>query len=157
LPILLGAVLSCKQPVLLAAGSGKTALPSDLSPMAPGEKPAIEGSGINGAMVSAWGNAPANPPTYECVKIFDAAGQKLLATGTCSGTWGQFSIPLPPGRYIVVKEGTRTAVDVAPGQWVNLSPREPPARFRRQGAEKPLLNRVKLSFASASGKNGFLP
>lgn len=90
------------------------------------EKPAKEGSGIRGAMVAAWGNAPANPPTYECVKIFDAAGQKLIATGTCSGIWAEFSIPLPPGRYIVDKQGTRTTVNVAPGQWVNLSPREPP-------------------------------
>ncbi len=96
-------------------------------------------SGIYGAMVAAWGNAPANPPTYECVKIFDSSGERLIATGICSGTFAQFRIPLPPGRYLVdrsllkpppgaplkAQPGSQT-VDVAPGQWVNLSPKQPP-------------------------------
>jgi hypothetical protein len=123
---LLGVLLSCNQAGSLAAGSGNAALPPDSSPMTAGKKSAIEGSGIRGAMVAAWGNAPANPPTYECVKIFDASGQKLVATGTCSGIWGQFSVALPPGRYIVEKQGARTAVEVARGQWADLSPQQPP-------------------------------
>ncbi|HEV3109711.1 MAG TPA: hypothetical protein VGY99_04375 [Candidatus Binataceae bacterium] len=93
---------------------------------APEASPAAANSGIYGAMVAAWGNAPANPPTYECVRIFDAGGQKLVATGTCSGTWAQFRVPLVPGRYVVEKRGTRSVIDVGPGQWVNLAPRQLP-------------------------------
>ncbi len=88
-------------------------------------------------MVAAWGNAPSNPPTYECIKIFDATGRKLIATGKCSGTFANFRIPLPPGRYVVdqsinvrgkaagAQPGSKT-VDVGPGQWVNLAPKSPP-------------------------------
>lgn len=95
-------------------------------------------SGIYGAMVAAWGNAPSNPPTYECIKVFDAAGSKLIATGKCSGIFATFRVPLPPGRYIIDKGFTvqRTppsgpqpgsfAVDIAPGQWVHLAPKAPP-------------------------------
>jgi hypothetical protein len=123
---LLGVLFSCNQAGSLAAASGNTAVAPDSSPMIAGKKPAMAGSGIRGAMVAAWGNAPADPPTYECVKIFDALSQKLVATGTCSGIWGQFSVALPPGRYIVEKQGARTAVAVAPGQWADLSPQQPP-------------------------------
>jgi hypothetical protein len=28
-------------------------------------------------MVAGWGNPPANPPTYECVKVLDATGHVL--------------------------------------------------------------------------------
>jgi hypothetical protein len=81
-------------------------------------------------MVAAWGNAPAHPRSYPCVRIFDAAGRRLIATGVCSGTFAQFRIPLPPGRYLVDRSllagpgpqpGSFT-VEVAPRQWVNLAP-----------------------------------
>ena len=126
LPALLVALLSCNQAGTLAADPGNTALQPGSSSMTAGKQTAMQVSGIRGAMVAAWGNAPANPPTYQCVKIFDASGQKLVATGTCSGIWGQFSVALPPGRYIVDKQGERIAVDVAPGQWADLSPKQPP-------------------------------
>ncbi len=90
-------------------------------------------------MVAAWGNAPANPPTYECIRIFDAAGRRLIATGVCSGTFAQFRIPLPPGRYLVDRSllksppGTLAkphagsfTIEVGPGQWVKLAPKPLP-------------------------------
>lgn len=95
-------------------------------------------SGISGAMVAAWGNPPANPPTYQCVKIFDATGRNLIATGVCSGIWASFRVPLPAGRYLVdesnLKPGAGPSeaapgsipVQVAPGQWVNIRPKSPP-------------------------------
>jgi hypothetical protein len=122
---MLGVLLSCNQAGSLAAGPGNTTLAPDSSPMSASKESAAQRSGIRGAMVAAWGNAPANPPTYECVKIFDAAGQKLIATGICSGILGQFQVALPPGRYVVEKQRERTTVEVAAGQWVDLSPREP--------------------------------
>ncbi len=96
-------------------------------------------SGIYGTMVAAWGNPPANPPTYKCVRVFDSSGQSLVATGTCSGMYGEFRIPLAPGRYLVDKRpvvdartstlapGTRSlAVEVRHGQWLRLEPSAPP-------------------------------
>jgi hypothetical protein len=35
-------------------------------------------------------------------------------------------VPLVPGRYVVEKRGTRSVIDVGPGQWVNLAPRQLP-------------------------------
>jgi hypothetical protein len=96
-------------------------------------------SGIYGAMVAAWGNAPANPRSYECVKVYDSSGQRLIATGICSGTFAQFRIPLTPGSYMVDKslfKGQPGAapkaqpgsipVEVQPGRWLNLAPKPPP-------------------------------
>jgi hypothetical protein len=97
-------------------------------------------SGIRGAMVSAWGNPPANPPTYQCVKVFDASGKVLVAEGTCSGTYGEFRIPLPAGTYIVeagsrwdnssgkpMLKPERRTVEIRNGQWVEIGPRQLPA------------------------------
>src|SRR5260370_19308002 len=64
-------------------------------------------SGIRGTMVSAWGNPPANPPTYQCVRVFDATEKLLVAYGTCSGTSGEFRVPLPAEVYIVDAGGRR--------------------------------------------------
>jgi len=96
-------------------------------------------SGIYGSMVSAWGNPPANPPTYECVKIFDSTGQNVVAKGTCSGVWGQFRVPLPPGRYVMESGGSwetvngavrfrpnRREIEVKPGEWGKIAPPSPP-------------------------------
>ncbi len=140
LPYLFWASVCCEP---LWAPAPLTAAATEASPRvaaaAPEASPAAANSGIYGAMVAAWGNAPAKPPTYVCVRIFDAGGQKLVATGTCSGIWGQFRVPLAPGHYIVEKGRThtvvqgvskfvpqRTTVDVGPGQWVNLAPRPLP-------------------------------
>ena len=95
-------------------------------------------SGIRGSMISAWGNPPANPPTYQCVKIFDAIGKVLVAEGTCSGTYGQFRVPLPAGTYIVEAGGRwdtssgkpilkpeRRTVEIRNGQWVEIAPHGP--------------------------------
>jgi hypothetical protein len=91
--------------------------------------------GIYGAMAAAWGNAPANPQTYECVRIFDSTGRYLIATGVCSGLYAEFRMPLPPGRYIVDRSMMKPppgeppkpharsfAVEVRPGQWVSVTP-----------------------------------
>lgn len=128
--------VSSNPPVSLAANSPSAGATS--SGTLAGESQRTD-SGIYGAMVAAWGNAPANPPTYECVKIFDSAGQRLIATGVCSGMFGQFRIPLPPGRYLLDRSLLKNqpgvppkaqpgsiVVDVNPGQWVNLAPTPPP-------------------------------
>jgi hypothetical protein len=114
-----------------AAGAGS---PPDSSSSA-----SAPDSGIYGTMVAAWGNQPANPPTYKCVNVFDGGGQTLIATGLCSGIYGQFRIPLAPGRYVVDKSPVYTphgaplkpqpgslTVEVRPGQWINLAPRPLP-------------------------------
>jgi hypothetical protein len=92
-------------------------------------------SGITGTMVAALGNPPANPPRYQCVRIFDATGRKLIATGVCSGIWASFRVPLPAGDYLVDKSivqhggGPPQAapgsipVHVAAGHWVDLKPK----------------------------------
>jgi hypothetical protein len=134
---LIGAV-SYNPSAPLSADSPEAAAPASSLASAGGSQNA-PGSGICGVMVAAWGNAPANPPTYECVKIFDSTGQRLIATGVCSGMYGQFRIPLPPGRYLVDHSLVKSqpgvplkaqpgsfAVDVSPGQWVNLAPKAPP-------------------------------
>jgi|SRR6516165_6055559 hypothetical protein len=97
------------------------------------------GSGIYGYTVAAWGNAPANPPTTQCLKVFDSKGTHLIATGTCSGHFGNFRVPLVPGRYVVETGGSwqskngavifvpiRKIVEVRMGHWVKLAPPQPP-------------------------------
>jgi len=119
-----------------------TALAAESSSLAQASPAADQGqpdSGIYGAMVAAWGNAPSNPPTYECVRVFDSTGQRLITTGVCSGTYAQFRVSLAPGHYLVDKSFSRglpsvplkappsaIAVDVAPGQWVDLPPKALP-------------------------------
>jgi len=96
-------------------------------------------SGIYGSVVAAWGNAPTNPPTYECVKVLDREGKKLIAQGTCTGLWGQFRVPLPPGQYVAEIGGrwetvkgavrflpNRRQVEVRRGQWIRIAPPSPP-------------------------------
>ncbi len=133
--ILLPLVLGCTgrqapQPAANAAkedGPAATATPSGAD------------SGIYGQMVAAWGNPPANPPTYECVKILDSTGQNVVAKGTCSGIWGQFRVPLPPGKYVIEAGGSwetvngtvrfrpnRREIQVKPGEWVKIAPPAPP-------------------------------
>ncbi len=90
-------------------------------------------SGIYGQMVSAWGNPPAHPPTYPCVRVLDASGTNLVVSASCSGTWGSFRVPLRPGKYTVeiggewMSEGgavhfkpRRQGIEIKPGQWVRL-------------------------------------
>ncbi len=86
-------------------------------------------------MTSALGNPPANPPTYQCVKVFDATGKVLIAEGTCSGIYGEFRVPLPAGTYLVEAGGRwenstgqsllkpeRRTVKIRKGQWVEIGP-----------------------------------
>jgi hypothetical protein len=114
----------CTAPASVEAGAGQAAGATD--------------SGIRGAMVSAWGNPPAHLPTYRCVKVFDATGKMLVAEGTCSGTYGEFRIPLPAGTYIVEAGGRwdnssgkpvlipeRRTVEIRSGQWIEIAPRGP--------------------------------
>jgi hypothetical protein len=89
-------------------------------------------------MTSAWGNPPANPPTYQCVRVFDATGKVLVAEGTCSGISGEFRVPLPAGTYLVEAGGRwenstgqsllkpeRRTVKIQNGQWVEIAPHGP--------------------------------
>lgn len=97
------------------------------------------GSGIYGYTVAEWGNPPANPPTTQCLKVFDSSATNLIATGACSGMDGNFRVPLAPGRYVVETGGSwqskngavtfvpdRKTVEVGAGQWVKLTPPSPP-------------------------------
>jgi hypothetical protein len=80
-------------------------------------------------MIAAWGNAPANSPSYQCAKIFDATGKKPIATATCSGTYGQFRVPLESGSYVVEFDGMephRQTIEVIEGRWTELGPKELP-------------------------------
>jgi hypothetical protein len=56
-------------------------------------------------MISASGNPPANPPTYQCVKVFDATGKVMVAEGTRSGIYGEFRVSQPAGTYLVEAGG----------------------------------------------------
>jgi hypothetical protein len=104
----------------------------------PGQAPAT-GAGVYGSMVSARGNLPANPAPYECVKVLDGGGTKLIAKGECTGPWASFKVPLPPGDYMVEAGGkyvtakgkvrflpNRYTVVVKPGQWIKIS--QPPPK-----------------------------
>ena len=135
--VLLGSAISCTKSAPATPVSALASTPEATSGRSEGQT--AYDSGIYGSMVAAWGNPPAQPPTYQCVKVFDAAGRKLVATGTCSGTWGQFRVALPPGRYIIEKGGSwtavagavkfvpqRTTITVGTAQWVNLAPRPLP-------------------------------
>ena len=87
-----------------------------------------ESQGISGHMIAALGNAPAISPTFQCAKIFDESGQQLLATATCSGSFAQFRVPLPSGRYVVEFDGMqprRQVVTVSGGKWTELGPKPP--------------------------------
>ena len=127
----------CGQPV--TAGGRPSADPSPLGGQT-GAPRAHPDSGIYGHMVTAWGNPPAEPPTYECVKVLAPTGQRVVATGTCAGLWGAFRIPLEPGQYIVETGGSwqtvggavrfvprRRPVDIKAGEWLDLAPPTLPA------------------------------
>jgi hypothetical protein len=96
-------------------------------------------SGIYGYLTAALGNAPANTSPTQCVKVYDSAGVNLVARGTCSGMFGNFRVPLVPGRYVVEVGGSsetrngavvfvpnRRAIEIRAGQWVKLAPPSPP-------------------------------
>ena len=86
--------------------------------------------GISGHMAAAMGNAAANPPSYQCARIFDVTGKTLLVTATCSGTFGQFRVPLARGTYLVEFHGMtphRQMIEVKKGHWTELGPKAPRA------------------------------
>ena len=86
--------------------------------------------GISGHMAAAMGNAAANPRSYQCARIFNVTGKTLLATPTCSGTFGQFRVPLERGTYLVEFDGMtphRQMIEVKKGRFTELGPKAPPA------------------------------
>jgi len=91
-------------------------------------------------MVAGWGNPPAQPPTYECVRVLDPTGRIEVARGTCSGLWGEFRVPLEPGHYIVEAGGRwetahgavrfvphHRTVEIKAGEWIEIAPPTLPA------------------------------
>jgi hypothetical protein len=101
------------------------------------QAPRAEGSGIYGWRVSAWGNPPAELPTYACLKVLDS-NYRVVATPSCSGIWQQFRVPLPPGHYILemgsslrrVHGAVRLVprhqeIDVKAGKWLKIAPPAP--------------------------------
>jgi hypothetical protein len=91
-------------------------------------------------MIAAWGNPPAQPPTYECVRVLDTVQHIVVAKGICSGPRGEFRVPLEPGNYVVEAGGRWETVDgivrfvphhrtveIKPGGWVEIAPPTLPA------------------------------
>lgn len=120
--------------VLLGTGC---ATPSASAPTPMPTQVSID-SGIYGHMTAALGIAPANPPSTQCVAVYDSAGAKLIARATCTGMARDFRVPLPPGRYVVEFGGSwesrngavvfvpdRRDIDIGQGQWVKLVPPAP--------------------------------
>lgn len=139
LPLLGAALALAIGCVTRAAGPG--ALPGQQQAQSSSvpEGAVTAGSGIYGYTVAAWGNPPTNPPTTQCLKVFDSSATNLIATGACSGMDGNFRVPLAPGRYVVETGGSwqskngavtfvpdRKTVEVGAGQWVKLTPPSPP-------------------------------
>ena len=99
----------------------------------------MSGSGIYGYLTAALGNPPAHPPSTQCVTVYDSAGIDLVARGTCSGMFGNFRVPLAPGRYVVELGGSwesrngtmlfvpnRRTIEIGEDQWLKLAPPSPP-------------------------------
>lgn len=127
----------CGQSV--TAGGNASAVPSSIG-IQTGSSRSHPDSGIYGHMVTAWGNPPAEPPTYECVRVLDPTRQRVVAKGTCSGLWGEFRIPLEPGQYIVEAGGGwetvngairfvphHRTVEIKAGEWIEIAPPTLPA------------------------------
>ena len=98
----------------------------------------IPDSGIYGRMIAAWGNPPTALPPSECIRVLNPGGD-VIATGTCSGMFREFRVPLSPGQYVVemgshseMVKGVlrlvpdRKDVEVRPGVWVNIGKRDLP-------------------------------
>jgi hypothetical protein len=57
----------------------------------------------------------------ECIWIYNAANQKQVASGDCSGEKpGEFRVPLAPGRYVVRGPGGNKVVEIKNAQWTRL-------------------------------------
>jgi len=123
----------------VTVGDKASAVPTPTA-MQTGSSSSQPNSGIYGHMVAAWGNPPAQPPTYECVRVLDPTGQIVVAKGTCSGLWGELRVPLEPGLYIVEAGGRwetvhgavrfvphHRTVEIKAGEWVEMAPPSPPA------------------------------
>ena len=123
----------------VTAGASASAVPTSTATQTDSSS-SHPNSGIYGHMVAAWGNPPAQPPTYECVRVLDTTGQIVVAKGTCSGLWGEFRVPLEPGQYIVEAGGRwetvhgavrfvphQRTVEIKAGEWVEMAPPSPPA------------------------------
>lgn len=132
--LILMVVIGCRGSVTKAGTQESprphTAVPQD-------QAPRTEGSGIYGWRISAWGNPPAESPTYACLKVLDSM-HRVVATGSCSGIWQRFRVPLPPGHYILEMGGTlrqtdssirfvphRQEFDIKPGEWLKIAPPAP--------------------------------
>jgi hypothetical protein len=140
LPVLAAALaltVGCVHP---ADEPGALDRPQQAQSLFASEGVATPGSGIYGSTVAAWGNPPANPPSTQCLKVFDSSATDLITTGACSGAWGNFRVPLAPGRYVIEIGGSwqskngavafvpnRKTVEVGAAQWVKLTPPLPPA------------------------------
>src|SRR5262249_41083237 len=124
---------------LVTAGASASAVPTSTATQTDSSS-SHPNSGIYGHMVAAWGNPPAQPPTYECVRVLDTTGQIVVAKGTCSGLWGECGVRSEPGQYIV-EAGRRweavhgavrfvphqRTVEIKAGEWVEMAPPSPPA------------------------------
>ena len=123
----------------MAAGENDSTVPSP-TVMQTGQSSSHPDSGIYGHMIAAWGNPPAQPPTYECVRVIDTVRQIVVAKGICSGLRGEFHVPLEPGKYMVEAGGKwettagvmrfvphHQTVEIKAGEWVEIAPPTPPA------------------------------
>jgi hypothetical protein len=130
-------ILACEALLALFVlrGTGcATQSPTNGTPT-PTTTPGAIDSGIYGHLARGFGNAPANPPSTECVKVYDATGTNLIARATCTGMMRDFRVQLAAGRYVVEFGGRwqpksgrvvfvpeRRTIDVGRGQWIKLTP-----------------------------------
>src|SRR5262249_58226125 len=124
---------------LVTAGASASAVPTSTATQTDSSS-SHPNSGIYGHMIAAWGNPPAQPPTYECVSVIDTVRQIAVAKGICSGRWGEFRVPLEPGKYIVEAGGRwettagvmrfvphHQTVEIKAGEWLEIAPPAPAA------------------------------
>jgi hypothetical protein len=77
-------------------------------------------SGIYGLISRpCWGSEPAG--SYKCITVRDEKSGVSVATGQCDLAFPVFTVPLPPGHYLIEAEHLpRETVDVHPGRWMRL-------------------------------------
>ena len=123
----------------IVAGENATTM-SGPTIMQMGQSSSHPDSGIYGHMIAAWGNPPAEPPTYECVRVLDTVRQIVVAKGICSGRRAEFRVQLEPGKYTVETGGSwettagvmrfvphHQMVEIKAGEWLEIAPPAPAA------------------------------
>jgi len=84
-------------------------------------------SGIYGLDRVVCRGAPPGLGAYECVKILAPDTGAVIARGQCAMASAEFTVALPPGRYIVeLSGGRRQDVELIAGHWSRVGIMEAP-------------------------------